>query len=144
MPKSSVYWHYDAAGRLLYVGMSGTHMSRLHAHKSSSPWYYEVARIELEHFETKDEALRVESLAIFSEKPIYNKVHNVGKNAGAFDAIAAAIDGAQKSLPEDQFNHACATVERLMGADPRCIRQLDQLASGDRCGPIELFDLTEK
>jgi predicted GIY-YIG superfamily endonuclease len=57
---AAVYRHYDAAGCLLYVGMSADPMSRSKAHRSASGWFTEVRRIEIDWFESKSAAIAAE------------------------------------------------------------------------------------
>lgn len=68
----TVYRFFDAEGGLLYVGMTLSYESRLSTHKSASPWWPRVARIELERFDTRREAMRAEFRAILGECPEFN------------------------------------------------------------------------
>lgn len=73
MQRTSLYRHYDASGRLLYVGVSLAHIRRLCDHRRHSCWYWDIARIEVEHYPTTDDALIAETAAIRAEKPLYNQ-----------------------------------------------------------------------
>lgn len=68
-----LYRHFDAEGRLLYVGISKNATERLRGHKHKSSWFKEIARVEIQHFPTREEARAAEALAIKSEKPLLNK-----------------------------------------------------------------------
>jgi hypothetical protein len=70
--RTTLYRHYDAADRLLYVGIAGCERARRQAHKSQSPWFPLVSRTALEEFETRTLALKAERAAIKAERPIYN------------------------------------------------------------------------
>lgn len=73
-PCGSLYRHFDASGRLLYVGQSLNHVARLESHKSS-PWFWEIARVEVVHYNCPDSLNEDEIAAIRGEKPLYNKAH---------------------------------------------------------------------
>lgn len=70
-----LYRCYNAAGELLYVGVSMSVKTRLAAHGRERQWWPEVARITKEHFSTRAEALDAEFDAITSGQPRYNCVH---------------------------------------------------------------------
>lgn len=56
----TVYRHYDKFGNLLYVGCTTDPEARLSGHKSVSSWFKQIARIEMEHFDTRQQALAEE------------------------------------------------------------------------------------
>ena len=68
----AVYRHFNADGQLLYIGCSTDPMGRTKAHASSAPWFREVARIELQHFDSLSDALAAEAEAIRMERPLHN------------------------------------------------------------------------
>ena len=70
--KTSLYRHFDPSGRLLYVGVSYSVMARLHEHRRS-PWFYDVVRVEIQHFDSRKEAEKAELAAIVNENPIHNR-----------------------------------------------------------------------
>lgn len=74
---TALYRFFAADNRLLYVGITHRLNGRLSAHKRDKPWQ-EVARIELEHYPTREQALAAEERAIKSEKPAWNVVHSGG------------------------------------------------------------------
>jgi len=77
-PRSTVtqlYRHFDANGNLLYVGISISAMVRLSQHKDFSPWYADVARVEIENFPTRQDAMRAEREAVRTESPTHNIHH---------------------------------------------------------------------
>jgi excinuclease UvrABC nuclease subunit len=67
-----LYRHFDAEGVLLYVGVSLSVIHRLAGHRSRSRWFRQIARITVEWFANRGEALEAERLAIREEKPLYN------------------------------------------------------------------------
>lgn len=68
----ALYRHFDCNGKLLYIGASGAPLHRLYYHGLSSSWHNQIARIDVEHFETSQESFKAEKAAIRSEMPIYN------------------------------------------------------------------------
>lgn len=73
-----LYRHFSKDGTLLYVGISLNALLRQHAHKTGrSPWYQQIAKIEIENFSSKKAALEAEKKAIKNDKPLYNVIHNI-------------------------------------------------------------------
>jgi predicted DNA-binding transcriptional regulator AlpA len=72
-----LYRHFDAEGRLLYVGVSLSALNRLAAHKMHSKWYWKIARVEITNYGTRQASLNAEYEAIVNEKPMFNIVHNL-------------------------------------------------------------------
>jgi ATP-dependent protease La (Lon)-like substrate-binding protein/GIY-YIG catalytic domain-containing protein len=73
--KGFVYRHFDAEGRLMYIGSTKSIPNRTGDHQKGAPWWHDVARITVERYPTREEAYAVEKIAIKSEKPKYNKIH---------------------------------------------------------------------
>lgn len=73
---TSVYRYYDAAGILLYVGVTSRGTARNREHWSSKHWWQFVAHQEVDHLATRAEALRRERHLITSYRPPFNKQHN--------------------------------------------------------------------
>jgi hypothetical protein len=67
-----LYRHFDASGTLLYVGVSLHVVVRLIGHRDTAHWFSQLARIEVEHYPTREAALVAEAEAIRTEKPRYN------------------------------------------------------------------------
>jgi hypothetical protein len=67
-----LYRHFDANGKLLYVGISLSAIIRLAQHKSCSVWFDKIARVEIEFLPTRTAAVSAERLAIQNEKPKHN------------------------------------------------------------------------
>ena len=67
-----VYRCYDELGDLLYVGLTRNTLGRFSKHAHQKPWWPEVEHIELEWFETRDEAFAAEKRAIAAEDPAFN------------------------------------------------------------------------
>ena len=64
---TTLYRHFDAAGQLLYVGISLRSFNRLREHSYESPWFGQITTISLKHFGTRAEALSAERRAIQSD-----------------------------------------------------------------------------
>lgn len=77
--KTELYRHFDAAGRLLYVGISVNSPSRLCAHRREAGWADQIVTITIERFPTRREALDAEIRAIQTEKPLHNQA---GRTSG--------------------------------------------------------------
>lgn len=73
MIPTSLYRMRDAAGRLLYVGITTRGGQRISQHRRSQPWWPDVARIDVDHFDSIAEAVAAEETAIRTERPAYNR-----------------------------------------------------------------------
>ncbi len=69
----TLYRHIDDTGRLLYVGCTSMPLVRVMTHLYGSEWARRIVRIDLEHFDTKAEALAAEQHAARTEAPLYNR-----------------------------------------------------------------------
>jgi len=67
-----LYRHFNAAGGLLYIGITRNVKLRNNCHNHASPWWDEVASTTIEELPTRDDALRAEEVAIEVERPIHN------------------------------------------------------------------------
>lgn len=70
--RCELYRHFDAEGRLLYVGITSSTFRRMRQHKHNSSWYEQVTRIEIERFPSREAARQAEMVAIDKEKPLFN------------------------------------------------------------------------
>lgn len=73
---TSVYLAYHASGQLLYVGLSLAPLARFTEHMRSSEWWPIVQRIEIERYDTREQARERELQLIRTEQPPFNKVDN--------------------------------------------------------------------
>jgi len=73
--KTSLYRHYNSNGDLLYVGVSLSTLQRLGQHADHSDWFLSIARVTIEHLETREAALDAERAAVIREKPLHNIHH---------------------------------------------------------------------
>lgn len=76
--QTTLYRHFNAAGELLYVGISINAFERFKQHSSDKKWIDHVANMTIERFPNRNLALKAEKSAIQKEKPKYNIVYNAG------------------------------------------------------------------
>ena len=70
---TAVYRFYDAAGALLYVGISRNLVARWAQHEVEKTWWSAVARKTVTMYGSRREAEIAEGHAIRSESPLHNK-----------------------------------------------------------------------
>jgi predicted GIY-YIG superfamily endonuclease len=70
-----LYRFYNKAGTLLYVGITAKPPERFRHHLAKQ-WWAEVANIAVESYDSYEELVAVERMAIQQEHPLYNLVHN--------------------------------------------------------------------
>lgn len=73
---AQLYRHFDAAGELLYVGISLSAISRLGQHAAVSPWFKDITNVTIETLPSREEALAAERVAIKTERPKFNINYN--------------------------------------------------------------------
>lgn len=69
---NQLYRHFDDKGKLLYVGISLSALARLCQHRVHSEWYARIRNVTIQNFDTREQALEAERLAIQNEKPLHN------------------------------------------------------------------------
>ncbi len=82
-----LYRHYDAGGRLLYIGKSANALKRLVQH-SGAEWASLIANVKIERMATAAELAQAEVAAILNERPLYNKQFNTASIARRKDGVA--------------------------------------------------------
>lgn len=70
--RTALYRLYDSKDRLLYVGVTDTPWRRWSQHEDTKAWWSQVARKEAEWFDSREEALAAEVVAIQAELPAHN------------------------------------------------------------------------
>lgn len=70
--RTALYRHFDAAGGLLYVGISLDTIRRTQQHRSGAHWFGRIARIQIDWHDSRSAALAAEAIAIASEGPAFN------------------------------------------------------------------------
>jgi hypothetical protein len=76
-----LYRFFNQADELLYVGITENWPARFHEHAKKASWYKQAKRIELESFDTREEALAAELKAIHEECPVWNVNGNASASA---------------------------------------------------------------
>lgn len=79
---TQLYRHFDSDGQLLYVGISINALNRYKEH-ASTEWFPEVAKITVERYPNRKDAISAEVAAIKAEKPRFNVRHLVTKSRKA-------------------------------------------------------------
>jgi hypothetical protein len=79
-PECYLYRHYHPSGGLLYVGISLEPLRRQDRHLKVATWRDMICRILIEPFETREEALAAEEVAIRAEFPKFNLTHNARRH----------------------------------------------------------------
>lgn len=77
----NLYRHFDAAGSLLYVGISYSAFARLAQHRGVSHWYSQIVTMTIEKLESRAELLLAEESAIKHERPLHNIVYSGRKRS---------------------------------------------------------------
>lgn len=89
----SLYRHFDAQGRLLYVGIAKSPELRAEQHQRSSRWCRFVADSTVEWLPSRAAACEAERVAIMTEKPIFNETHNKANRDAALEYMFEALSG---------------------------------------------------
>lgn len=72
-----LYRCFNAAGELLYIGITNDPNNRFNLHASSTPWWTDVTDIRLDKsFASRWELEEAERAAILAEIPLHNTDHN--------------------------------------------------------------------
>jgi hypothetical protein len=81
MEQTMLYRFFNDRKQLLYVGISARGPKRWSEHAKNRPWWHEVKSSTIEHFETRQDALLAEGVAIRTEMPLHNKRGTSTKSA---------------------------------------------------------------
>lgn len=102
MSVCALYRHFDAAGDLLYVGISTDALKRLMAHSRHASWYNKITTVTIEHFPSRRAASAAEIAAIRNEHPKHNTAWTP-KDDRLERAVVAAQAGTLKIWPKPMF-----------------------------------------
>ncbi len=100
--KAVVYRHFNAEGRLLYIGSSRKPFTRMATHLKDAAWCEQIANVTFTWYETEAEAQEAEWDAIVAERPDHNVVGLVrskpaDSGSNVFARVTAAV-GTQREL----------------------------------------------
>jgi predicted GIY-YIG superfamily endonuclease len=102
--RTALYRLYDAAGHLLYIGITTDQKTRFASHATYKSWWKQVARDDVTWLQgTWQEALATEAAAIRVEKPKFNGKHNAQVapfSADAWPTIDAPPRGKASALAD--------------------------------------------
>jgi hypothetical protein len=84
----ALYWHYDEAGVLLYIGITDGLSKRGKDHARYSPWVEFATHVRAVWLDSRPEAEHAERRAIVTENPIFN----VKDADGGADAQAVRVE----------------------------------------------------
>lgn len=71
-----LYRHFNNQGDLLYVGRTFSPSQRMKQHSKRSKWWKRVTKTTYQHYDSFEELIEAERVAIQVEKPKYNKIFN--------------------------------------------------------------------
>jgi hypothetical protein len=99
--ETAVYQLHDAAGGLLYVGMSRNPMGRWAWHAELHPWWPDVASFTVKWYGSRDEAARMERDAIKDGAARHN-IHSTPRHGAATGAgVRRALEVQRAGGPEE-------------------------------------------
>jgi predicted GIY-YIG superfamily endonuclease len=96
MTQTALYRHYDAGGRLLYVGISIDPNRRFRKHSYESDWFDRVTTVKIERFATHAEAVAAERVAVRDEKPEHNSIKFQGRKRRLLPHTRALVTGDER------------------------------------------------
>lgn len=133
---TKLYRHFDAEGRLLYVGIALNPLARLADHNNNSHWVDEIRSMTIEAFSTREEALIAERRAVESEAPMHNmRRHFIARpapsNGHAVSSRASLVSGIVQFNPLYTIDEAA----RVLTLGPAT---LNRLVDEGKIGVVEL------
>jgi len=98
----SVYRHFDKNGQLLYVGLTKDLFKRQYSHALKADWRRDISYITIQHFESKQEAIDAEYIAIKEENPVWNNKRDK-RNINFAEGRKKAYDTRNEYMEKRQF-----------------------------------------
>lgn len=136
--RTALYRFFDAADRLLYVGITNDPPTRFsqHARDKALTWWPAAARHEVTWLDSRELAADAEIVAIKTEGPLHNLSHvHAGKLVSGSGARGIGAD----EFYADEWLSASETARRVVaeGLAPKMSRQrIMQLAESDPDWPV--------
>lgn len=96
----ALYRHFDATGRLLYVGITNDPGRRWGQH-SAKDWWLDVTKTTIERFDSRAEVLTAERAAIEAERPWWNIQGNAPVVAYRGRISAALAEFAEETVVDN-------------------------------------------
>jgi predicted GIY-YIG superfamily endonuclease len=104
--KTALYRHFNKENELLYVGISLNALNRLGQHKEHAHWFSDITDVRIEHFETRELALKAERDAVVKENPKHNiKLRIPEKQIKEMEKSAARQSAIEHSKKQAVRNH---------------------------------------
>lgn len=110
--QTALYRHFDAAGTLLYVGISHSAVQRLQQHMNGSRWARDIASVQIAQYDSREAALAAERLAIINERPLWNVIHNTSKPKAARPVTRRQADDLAVDAGSG-ITELCRRIERM-------------------------------
>lgn len=98
MAETKLYRHWGNDGELLYVGISLSAVYRLSQHMDASHWSNSIAKVTIESYPTRKEAMKAEESAIIKENPAHNIMHKKAAEHAKALAFRQEAEEARKNL----------------------------------------------
>lgn len=117
---TALYRFYDAAGRLLYVGITGDPADRWARHAAEKAWWPNVARHTVQWLPSRKDALAAEAAAIVAEAPLHN-VAGTPRQRDATTAFHGETHGSARHPALGAVRAALRALERIEDAEERAL-----------------------
>ncbi|MGY6251143.1 hypothetical protein ACXIUS_26985 [Bosea thiooxidans] len=102
--RTALYRHWDEEDNLLYVGISLSAVARLSDHMANSQWASDIAKVTVEYYASRPDALAAEQKAIETEAPAYNVIYNrphPPAQYGGPDAYPGRVFKRKRQIPDE-------------------------------------------
>ncbi len=122
MRQTTLYRHFDSDENLLYVGISSRPWKRMVEHKVSC-WYDKIHNITLQHYESREEAIKAEREAITEENPIFN--------IQRYQTIKKQNEKEKQIIDNSRLNHISSIVHYRVSYSIKEVREMTGLRAMD-------------
>lgn len=115
---TTLYRAYDSDGQLLYIGIAVNWAARWDKHRQRSPWFSDVARVDVMTYQSRSDAAAAEAAAIKLECPKHNIEHTDkdtrpahwrNRKADMTDRLSAAESNLSPTSLVGSYFHSGAT-----------------------------------